>query len=310
MNPAIPTPSSPHPDGPATHDLPPGLRIALVGHGRVAQALAEALARAGHPVAALGSRRAPAPGLCTPQQAVDGADLVLLTVPDDAIAATCAALRWRPDQAAVHCSGATEVDALEAAARAGARTGGFHPLQIFSDPAGAARRLAGSTVAVEAGEALRPWLLGLAARLGLHAIELPPGSRARYHAAAGYAASFLLPVLQEALDLWASFGVAPGPALQALLPLARGTLDAVAARGPAGALSGPIARGDAGVVRRHLAALETMGSGHAAFYRTLARPQLDLAVAAGRLQEGADLHVQLQNLLAEAPPSGEFRHNR
>ncbi|MFM2342971.1 MAG: hypothetical protein RLZZ592_2624 [Pseudomonadota bacterium] len=271
--------------------------IALVGAGRVAQALAIALERCGVAVAAIGSRRsALGPGwpescpqpIC-PQAAVDQAGLVLLTVPDDHIATCAEALHWRPGQAVVHCSGATEVAALAAAARAGAATGGFHPLQIFSDPLRAADRLAGSTVAIEAeaGSVLERTLQTLARVLGLRPIVLPPGMRARYHVAAGYAASFLLPVLAEAAGLWKTFGVDEAEALAALLPLARGTLDAVEGRGLAGAVSGPIARGDDGVVGAHLAALAAIGPAAGDFYRRLARPQVALAHEAGRLDAAA-----------------------
>lgn len=276
-------------------------RVALIGAGRVARALVLALARAGHPVAAVGSREpgalSPAlyPQACTAQQAVDRADLVLLTVPDDAIAATCAGLRWRAGQVVVHCSGATEVAVLAPAAQAGALTGGFHPLQIFSDPERAADLLAGSTVAIEADAALRPVLQALADTLGLRAITLPPGMRARYHAAAGFAASFLLPVLQEAVALWQSFGVDEAAALQALLPLSRGTLDAVAHRGLAGAVSGPISRGDTGVIRRHLDDLASLGDAHVALYRQLSLPQVALAHEAGRLS--SDLCRELEKML-------------
>lgn len=285
-------------------------RVALVGAGRVAQALALALHRLGQPVVAVGSRHpdavvlpepvraAVATRLCLPQAAVDQADLVLLTVPDDQIGAVAAQLRWRAGQAVVHCSGATEVAVLAAAADVGARIGGFHPLQIFSDPVLAAERLAGSTVALEAANAqLLARLQHLAVSLGLHAITLPPGMRARYHAAAGYAASFLLPVLQQAVALWASFGVAEPQALQALLPLAQGTLAAVQSRGLAGALSGPISRGDAGVVQGHLQALTQWDPHAAEFYRHLALPQVALAQQAGRLEPAACLRFEkmLQN---------------
>lgn len=282
----------------------PALRIGLVGAGRVAQALVIALARAGLPVVAVGSRHperlsaATYPQPCTPQQAVDQADLVLLTVADDASAPVAAGLRWRPGQAVVHCSGATEVAVLDPAAQAGAHTGGFHPLQIFSDPEQAAQRLAGSTAAVEAGPALMPTLQALAAALEMSAIVLPAGMRVRYHVAAGYAASFLLPVLQEAVALWADFGADEAAALRALLPLSRGTLDAAQARGLAGAVSGPIARGDLGVVQRHLDALVSLGPQRAAFYRFLARPQPRLARQTGRLDE--DLCRRLDFLLRDA----------
>lgn len=274
-------------------------RIGFIGAGRVAQALARALQRAGWPVVALAGRSPQAPQrladwlaaqpggaaslVSDPQALLDQVDLVFLTVPDDTLSTASAALHWRPGLAVVHCSGATEVAALDAARVQGAQTGGFHPLQIFSDPVRAVDLLAGSTVAIEADEPLRTTLLALAATLGMRPITLPPGMRARYHAAAGYAASFLLPALAEAVALWRSFGVAEADALPALLPLARGTLDAVAQRGVAGALSGPISRGDTGVIARHLADLASLGPEHAAFYRELARRQLALAEAGGRL---------------------------
>jgi predicted short-subunit dehydrogenase-like oxidoreductase (DUF2520 family) len=284
------------------------LPIALIGAGRVALALALALQRAGWPLAAIGSRAPDSvaqrlaqvgaavvrPLIGSAQQAVDAAELVLLTVPDDQIENVVSGLTWRPGQAVVHCSGATEVAVLAAAARQGALTGGFHPLQIFSDPRRAAELLAGSSVAIEAEPPLRGTLEQLAAALGMAPITLPPGMRARYHASAGYAASALLVMLQEAVALWRSFGVDEAAALAALLPLSRGTLDAVAERGLAGALSGPISRGDVGVLGRHLADLARLGSDHEAFYRELARRQLGLAQASGRLD--AEQLVRLTEL--------------
>ena len=145
-------------------------------------------------------------------------------------------------------------------------------------------------IEAEAGSALAEALQALAAVLGLRPIVLPPGMRARYHVAAGYAASFLLPVLAEATSLWKTFGVDEAEALAALLPLARGTLDAVEGRGLAGAVSGPIARGDTGVLRTHLAALQALApSSHDPldFYRRLALPQVALAAQAGRLDAQA-----------------------
>jgi predicted short-subunit dehydrogenase-like oxidoreductase (DUF2520 family) len=268
--------------------------IAFIGAGRLGVALATALSQHGCPVQAIASRRAASaealahalPGCRSvrPEEAVM-ADLVFLTVPDDEIAATAARLPWRAGQQVVHCSGATEVSALEAAARRGALTGGFHPLQIFSDPQRALGLIAGSSVAIEGPPALEARLRELAERLGMHPLHLPPGARALYHAGASFAASFLLSMLQEALDAWRSFGIDEPAALQALLPLARGTLDMAEARGLPGALAGPVSRGDAGVVGRHLAAMAGLGSAHAAFYREFGLRQLQLAQQSGRLSE-------------------------
>ena len=274
--------------------------IAIVGAGRLARCLGLGLAACGEAVVAVASRTpahaaalaAELPGArpCDAAEAVRAAELVLLTVPDDAIAPLAAALPWRAGQAAVHCSGATPLDALAAARAAGARVGGLHPLQIFSGPvADAAAALAlldGSAAAVEAADAaLHARLEQLAGRLGMRPFALPPGARAAYHAAAGYAASFLLSLLDEAGAIWRGAGLPAGALLPALLPLARGTLAAAEARGLVGALSGPISRGDAGVVGAHLAALEAQG--RAGFYRLIAQRQLALARASGRLDAAA-----------------------
>ncbi len=286
--------------------------IAFIGAGRLGATLATALSRRGVPVSAIASRnpesaRRVAAGLpgCSAVEAAQAAQaqLVFVTVPDDEIGPLAARLSWRAGQRVVHCSGATEVAVLEPAARSGAMIGGFHPLQIFSDPARAIELLAGSTVAIEGPPALEAELRGLADLLQMRSLVLPAGVRALYHGGASFAASFLLSMLQEAAAIWGSFGIDEGAALQAMLPLARGTLDAAAAKGLAGALAGPVSRGDVGVVARHLSALERLAPQHAAFYRELTRRQLLLARASGRLQ--AERLAALEALLAAgAMPTG------
>ncbi|MCW7540830.1 DUF2520 domain-containing protein [Aquabacterium sp. A7-Y] len=269
--------------------------LCFIGAGRLARTLALSLSARGSTVAAVASRNPnsarelaaalPACAALPPEDAVQRAELVFLTVPDDRIAAVCAALPWRSGQMVVHCSGATEVGELAPAARQGAATGGFHPLQIFSDPELALELLPGSSVAIEADGTLSAALHEMAQRLEMHPITLPPGARTRYHAGASFAASFLLSMLAEAASVWASFGVDPQQALRALLPIARGTLASAGTRGLAGALAGPVSRGDLGVLQRHFAAMDTLGEEHGRFYRELTRRQLALAREAGRLDD-------------------------
>ncbi|MGS0753337.1 Rossmann-like and DUF2520 domain-containing protein [Roseateles sp. GG27B] len=269
-------------------------QLAFIGTGRLGQTLALAFAKAGEAVVAVASRgesagvlaaRLPGCQVMTAAEAVQAAELVFLTVPDDAIAALALALPWRAGQAVVHCSGATEVAALAAAALAGASVGGFHPLQIFSDPARAAGLLAGSAVAIEAEEPLQTRLQELARLLAMKPLQLPAGARAAYHGAASFAGSYLLSMLDEAVQVWAAVGIPADQALQALLPLAQGTLQAAGTRGLAGALAGPISRGDVGVVAAHLQAFDRLGGAHGEFYRQLSLRQLSLARLSGRLDE-------------------------
>src|SRR5205814_991676 len=137
------------------------------------------LARAGHPVVALSSRR---PGQAEAVAAkIAGAhamagdalvarcQLVVLAVPDEAVASVAAGLHWRPSQHAVHCSGALGLDALDVARAAGALRGCMHPLQTFPAPMCDPARFAGISIGVEADGDLAARLEGLCQNLGAHA---------------------------------------------------------------------------------------------------------------------------------------------
>jgi predicted short-subunit dehydrogenase-like oxidoreductase (DUF2520 family) len=270
------------------------MRIGVIGAGTVGTALALALADRGYPVVAVASRRVASaaalasriPGCrasATPQAVVDAADLVLLTVPDDAIRAVADGVRWRPGVAAVHCSGAAGLDVLAAAAAAGAAVGSCHPLQSFADAGEALRALPGSTFALEGDGALLARLELLVRDLGGRPLRLPPGAKALYHASAVLAGNYLVTLAQTAAELWAAFGLSREEALAALLPLLRGTVDNLERVGVPRALTGPIARGDAGTVRRHLAALGDRAPHVVELYRRLGLATIPIAVDKGTL---------------------------
>lgn len=164
------------------------LRIGFIGAGRVAQTLAPAFDRANLNVAAfysrnpdaaqrLGCRVPSARPMAHAQDVTDHCDLVLLTVSDDSIAEVCRDLRWQPHHRVVHCSGATEVAALDHASSAGAAVGGFHPMQMFANPDVALEGLRGCTVGIEAAPDFRCELETLARRIGCEPLALPAGVR-------------------------------------------------------------------------------------------------------------------------------------
>jgi predicted short-subunit dehydrogenase-like oxidoreductase (DUF2520 family) len=198
-------------------------------------------------------------------------------VPDDALGAVCGKLKWRKDQAAVHCSGAAELAVLKTQAQAG----GFHPLQMFADPEVAARGLAGCAIAVEADEPLLSVLKEMVSALRGRLLVIPPGARAAYHAGAHFAAAFVCALLAEGVEVWSRIGIPPDDALAALLPLLRGATDAVAHSGPARAMAGSVARGDVATVRRHVEALDGLDPKFGEIYRALALRTVPLALAAG-----------------------------
>ncbi|MDE3075367.1 MAG: DUF2520 domain-containing protein [Chloroflexota bacterium] len=283
------------------------MRIGFVGAGRAGSALALALAQSGEAVVAAASRdlrtaRSLAdriPGcraVGSAQEAADGSDLVFLTVPDDAIGPLVESLFWRTGVAVVHCSGAAGREILEPAGRRGAETGAFHPLQTFPS-VGAMARLDGCTFAVEAEPPLLRELTRLAEGMGGRALALPAGSRPLYHTSATLASNFLVALLAGAAGLWAKFGLSPEQAVEALLPLVRSTIDNVGRLGPRAALTGPIARGDVGTVRRQVEALRTAAPDMIGLYRELALLTVEIAFEKGTLT--AALKEQLKALLTE-----------
>jgi len=269
------------------------MRIGFIGAGRLATGLALALIRHGVPVAAVASRSASSatrfahriPGCrqMQPPELAASCGLVFVTVPDDAIASVAEALPWRDGMSVVHCSGATELAALQSAAEAGAHIGGFHPMQAFTDADSAAATLPGCTISIQAAQPLRRTLEELARKLHCRHIDLPPGCRARYHAAAGYASQHVNVLLREATTIFATFGVEEESAVRALLPLLKGIVASIETQGVAQGMPGPVSRGDVGTVQRHVEALGAMGGDTAHLYRELARRGIALALERGSI---------------------------
>ncbi|MFG3054358.1 Rossmann-like and DUF2520 domain-containing protein [Kitasatospora sp. NPDC048239] len=277
---------------------PARLAVGVVGTGRVGPALGAALQLAGHRVVAASGvstasrRRADAllPGvrIVTPPQVLAAADLVLLTVPDDALADLVAGLAStgavRPGQLVVHTSGAHGVAVLEPATRAGALPLALHPAMTFTGTSVDLARLAGCPFGVTAPEELRPVAEALVVEMGGEPEWVPEGVRPLYHTALAHGANHLVTLVAQALELLRTAGVAePG---RLLGPLLGAALDNSLRSGDA-ALTGPVARGDAGTVRRHLAQLSTVSPDIPAAYRAMARATAQRALANGTIDEAS-----------------------
>ena len=206
---------------------------------------------------------------------------MLLAVPDGAVrqaAERLARLKPGPLVNVIHLSGALGLDVLAPLAVTNG-TGSFHPLQSFPEPR-SPEAFGGITVAVDASTPqLRRRLARLARDLGATPRHVDAASRALYHAAAVFASNFVDVLIAEAADLLEQTGWTQAEAVKALTPLVEGTLLSVRRRGPVKALTGPIRRGDADTVRRHL---EAIGTGKRAdLYRMLGAIALEIAREAG-----------------------------
>lgn len=266
----------------------------IVGAGAVGTALGLALRRAGWPIGAIASRDEGrrerfrslvegARGFAEPQALIDEVELIVLAVPDDAIAALAATLRMYSGQAMIHTSGALGAEVLEPAMAAGTQVGSFHPLVAFADTERAIAALRGATVAIEGDDQLAVVLADMADAVGATAVRLQPGSKGAYHAAAVLAAGGFVALLDAIAELGRVAGLDESGALTIYGPLIEGTLGNARALGIRAALTGPMTRGDVGTLAAHLEALRIHAPGVLELYVAAARREIDLALARGAL---------------------------
>ncbi|MDM4721255.1 DUF2520 domain-containing protein [Micromonospora sp. WMMA1363] len=283
-------------EGPAHASVPRALTVGVIGAGRVGAVLGAALAAAGHRVVAAagmsGASRArlalllPAvPCRSATSVAQAATDLLLLAVPDDALAGVVAGLAragaLRPGQVVAHTSGAHGLAVLAPATGIGVRPLALHPAMTFTGTPDDLARLAGISYGVTAPAELRPLAARLVADLGGVPEWIGEADRPLYHAALAHGANHLVTLVNEAADRLRDAGV--GQPDKVLAPLLRAALENALRLGD-DALTGPVSRGDAGTVRRHLARLAATAPESVGPYLALARRTADRAIAAGRLR--------------------------
>ncbi|MFD6659031.1 Rossmann-like and DUF2520 domain-containing protein [Streptomyces parvus] len=303
-------------------DRPARLTVGVVGAGRVGPALAASLQLAGHrPVAVSGvsdasRRRAaallPDVPLVEPAEVLARAELVLLTVPDDVLPTLVDGLvetgAVRPGQLLVHTSGRYGARVLDPALRAGALPLALHPAMTFTGTAVDVQRLAGCSFGVTAPEELRLAAEALVIEMGGEPEWIAEEARPLYHAALALGANHLVTLVAQSMELLTKAGVAAPDRM--LGPLLGAALDNALRSGDA-ALTGPVARGDAGTVAAHIGELRAHAPQAVAGYVAMARTTADRALAHGLLK--AELAEDLLVVLADqerrpgGPGPGETR---
>ena len=275
---------------------PARLAIGVVSAGRVGAVVGAAWAAAGHRVVATSGvsresvRRAaallPDVPLLPPDEVAAQADLVLLAVPDDVlpglVRGLAAAGSFRAGQIVVHTSGAHGVSVLAPAAEHDVLPLALHPVMTFTGRVEDVARLHGASVGVTAGADAAGWPVGeaLVVEMGAEPVRVPESVRPLYHAALAHGANHLITLVRDCVDVLERAGVHPAERLVA--PLLSAALDNALRHGDR-ALTGPVARGDAGTVRTHLRELDAVDPDLARTYRVLAARTARRAQGAGLL---------------------------
>lgn len=267
-----------------THRVSPGARadvpvlgsVGLVGPGRAGAVVAAALGMAGHrvvgwagrdPVSAAGLDRMRSLLAGVPHlrlaDLVGASDLVLLAVPDAALAGTAGAITAlsapTPPASALagtafwHLSGAAGVRPLAPLRElAGSRTLALHPAMTFTGTTSDLPRLDGVTWACTYDERSSELAHSLVLELGGRPVDLDEDDRPRYHAGLSHASNFLAVLQVQAADVLRSAGVTDPRSM--LGPLVRSALTNALLDVPG--YTGPISRGDATTIEAHLAAFD------------------------------------------------------
>ncbi len=240
--------------------------------------------------------------LWEPPAVAAAADLLLLAVPDDVLAGLVDGLvatdAVRPGQLIAHTSGRHGTDVLRAATRIGALPLAMHPAMTFSGTVDDLRRLPGASFGVTSPAALRPVVEALVLEMGGEPVWIREDRRALYHAGLATGSNHLVTLVGQASDLLRAAGVENPAAV--LGPLLVAALDRALRVGDA-ALTGAVARGDAGTVAAHLEKIGAESSASHAAYLAMARLTADRALAA-RVLDPADAEALLEVL---ARPSQE-----
>lgn len=261
-------------------------RVFILGAGRAGRSLARALRAGGVEIAGLHGRHASAEeGITTgaPPASLGSANCVLVTVRDaqlDGALATLASASLAPNAVVLHASGSADPAGLAQLRASSHACGTFHPLVALSDPANAPQTLRGAWIGVDGDEDARRASVRLATAVGAHVLYIPPGEKPRYHAAAVFASNFPTVLMCLAEELLREVGIAPEVAGRALHPLFASAVENLRGGAGAGALTGPIVRGDADTVERHLLALRAHPDALDA-YRALSRAALRWVREAG-----------------------------
>jgi predicted short-subunit dehydrogenase-like oxidoreductase (DUF2520 family) len=224
--------------------------------------------------------------LVSPPEVCAAADLVLVTVPDDQLPGLIEGLAgldaWRPGQIVVHTSGRYGISVLEPAQRVGAVPLALHPVMTFTGTSIDVDRLVGAFFGVTAPAAFLPVADALVLEMEAEPVHIDEDARPLYHAALAHASNHLVTLVASSADLLSAAGVEePRRVLQ---PLVSAALDNVLHLGDQ-ALTGPVMRGDAATVARHIDEIGNVSPQTADLYVALARVTVRRAVDAGLLRE-------------------------
>lgn len=214
------------------------------------------------------------------------ADIVFITTPDSAIEDVCNRVVSERgfNQGAIvfHMSGALSSEILSSARKSGARIGSIHPLQSLADVDEAVKNIPNSYFCIEGDEEAIAVAKEIVSAIGGKEMTIGVEKKPLYHAGASVVSNFLVATIRFGLELFEAAGIKREDSLKALMPLIKGTINNIENLGITKALTGPISRGDAGIIEDHLKALK---GEDVSLYTALGRYTVRVAIEKGTLKD-------------------------
>jgi predicted short-subunit dehydrogenase-like oxidoreductase (DUF2520 family) len=193
-----------------------------------------------------------------------------------------------PHAIVFHCSGVLDSTVLEITRRAGALVASVHPVRSFADREMAVRDFPGTFCGIEGDLAAQEVLTEIFSTVGGRVFPLSAEGKILCHAGHVFASNYVVSLLECAHRLYTAAGIPEELSWCLMEPLVRSAVDNVVRLGPARALTGPIARGEAEIVKRQVVAVSQESPLSGELYRVLGRVAVEVATANGLSRDRGD----------------------
>lgn len=286
--------------------------IALIGPGRLGQAVTALLRQQGYPITAIvgrdrlrtleAARFIGAELMATTDiNRCAPADIILIATADDQLATTaaqlCATVPLRDTTLLVHCSGLHPAKILKHSADMPQHALAMHPLQTFASGEQGMKSLAGCFFSLEGESQAIEQGQQLVRDLGGESFTIEEQYKARYHAAACMASNFITTLIDSAGEVLSQCNSQQQIPVAVLGPLIRTAVENSLTLGPKTALTGPIVRGDDGTVTSHLEQLKQHHPDLVTLYQQLGLQTVNLALRSERLSTAKG--QKISNILSQ-----------
>lgn len=263
------------------------MRIGIIGAGKVGTTLGKYLSIHGKNVTGFYSRTHESAdeaatfaetetysSLC---KLVEKSDVIFITTPDGVIHQVWGDLLHQDisNRIICHFSGSLSSHVFSGREEAGASGISMHPMYAFSDKFHSYEQFHTAYLTLEGDPEAVAVMKPMWEAIGHHVLTLKAEDKIKYHAAAAMASNEMLGLMQASLDILSECGFSEKDSMALLTPLVQGNIASMLKKGCVNALTGPVERGDAQTVRKHLQALE--GSKAGKIYQSLGSTMVELA---------------------------------